>query len=82
MPRHPDKHIRAAIEYMEEKGWKIKESNGHAWGRAYCPGGEGGCRPPSSILSTPASAENHAARLRKIADQCPHCLTTDFEKGA
>ncbi|MQM28961.1 hypothetical protein GFD30_25850 [Glycomyces sp. NEAU-7082] len=80
MPRHPNKHIRAAIEYMEARGWKIEKSHGHAWARGYCPGGATGCRPPSSILSTPRTPEGHAARLRKIADSCPH--GSHVEKGA
>ncbi|THV27074.1 hypothetical protein E9998_16515 [Glycomyces paridis] len=80
MPRHPNKHIRAAIEDMEARGWKIRVPGGHAWGRAYCPGGEGGCNP-YSIASTPRSPESHAKRLRKLADQCPHGLQADTEKG-
>ncbi|THV40525.1 hypothetical protein FAB82_14745 [Glycomyces buryatensis] len=82
MPRHPNKHIRAAIEYMEEKGWKIETSGGHAWGRAFCPGGGTGCRPPRSIWSTPRSPEDFAKQLRKVADECPHGLETDIKKGA
>jgi hypothetical protein len=81
MPSHPDKHIRAAIEYLEAKDWKIETSGGHAWGRAFCPGGSDGCRPPTSIWSMPRSPEDHAKDLRKRADQCLHRLGTNIEKG-
>ncbi|GAA1684232.1 hypothetical protein GCM10009830_34410 [Glycomyces endophyticus] len=77
MPRHPNKHIRAAIEYMEAKGWKIKASGGHAWGRAFCPGGGSGCRPPRSIWSTPRSPEDFAKLLLRDAAECPHGTEAD-----
>lgn len=70
-PRHPDKHIEAAVAYAESKGWRVEMASGHAWGRMYCPHADrGGCRP--SVWSTPSGPENHAKRLIRLVDKCPH----------
>ena len=37
-PVHPDKDIEAAVIYAESMGWRCELSNGHAWGRLFCPG--------------------------------------------
>ena len=51
-PRHPNKHIEAAIRYAESLGWCVELSNGHAWGRLFCPReARGGCK--KSVWSTP-----------------------------
>jgi hypothetical protein len=51
--RHPDQHIERAIQYAEALGWRVALSNGHAWGRLFCPhASRGGCIV--SVWSTPA----------------------------
>lgn len=72
MDRHPNKEIRAAIDDMVSAGWRIQKRSGHAWGRAFCPGGAQGCRPPTSIWSTPRVPELHARQLRRAIAQCEH----------
>jgi hypothetical protein len=39
MPRHPNKHIQAAIKYAEEHDWRVVKAGGqaHIWGKQYCP---------------------------------------------
>ena len=65
-PRHPNKEIELALQHAESEGWEIKTSNGHAWGRMFCPGG--GCI--ASIWSTPKNPTNHARQLRRVVDRC------------
>ncbi len=70
-PRHPNKHIEKSIRYAESLGWRVEISEGHAWGRLYCPlGTRGGCR--ISVWSTPMVPENHARQIRRELDACPH----------
>ena len=69
--RHPDQHIERAIQYAESLGWRVSLSNGHAWGRLFCPHAtRGGCIV--SVWSTPKVAENHARQIRNRVDSCPH----------
>jgi hypothetical protein len=35
--KHPNKEIRAALEYAKQKGWRVEQSGSHAWGKIYCP---------------------------------------------
>jgi hypothetical protein len=73
MARHPNKHIQAAIDYAESKGWRVEKAAGHAhiWGYIVCPeAGREGCR--YNIHSTPRVPERHARKLRKYVDACPH----------
>ena len=52
-PRHPDKHIEKAVKYAESLGWRVKMSEGHAWGHISCPAGtRDGCQ--FAVFSTPA----------------------------
>ena len=81
MDRHPNKEIRAALEVMVDADWRIEKRNGHAWGRAFCPGGADGCKPPTSIWSTPTVSENHARQLRRAVEQCPHSSETKIDEG-
>jgi hypothetical protein len=66
---HPNKHIRAALEYADEKGWRFIKSHGHAFGRILCGHGHGDCQ--MSIWSTPRNPENHAKAIRRKVDSCP-----------
>lgn len=31
-PRHPNKHIEAAVQYAESLGWRFIKGHGHRWG--------------------------------------------------
>lgn len=70
-PRHADKHIEAAVQHAEQLGWRVDISNGHAWGRLYCP-----CRTREgckiSVWSMPRVPEHHARHIRQTVDHCPH----------
>src|SRR5687768_6582733 len=35
-PMHPNKHIREALKYAEQQGWRIVKSRGHAYCRILC----------------------------------------------
>jgi hypothetical protein len=70
-PRHPNKHIEKAIQYAEQQGWRVEISNGHDWGRLFCPLGQrGGCI--IGVFSTPRNPENHARHIQSEIDLCPH----------
>jgi hypothetical protein len=70
-PRHPNKHIEKAVQYAEAMGWRVELSQGHAWGRLFCPHATPeGCI--ISVWSTPRNPENHARHIRREVDQCPH----------
>ena len=69
--RHPDKHIEKAIRDAESLGWRVEMSNGHAWGFLLCPQHtRDGCSV--TVNSTPRVPENHARKLRRDVDLCPH----------
>ena len=75
MTEHPNKHIREAINYALEHGWRLRKagSRAHLWGVLLCPDEErDGCR--QQVFSTPRVPENHAARIRRVVDHCPHQL--------
>ena len=70
-PRHPNKHIEAAVHYAEQLGWRVEMSNGHAWAHLYCPlSTREGCMV--SVWSTPRNPENHARQIRREVDKCGH----------
>lgn len=66
---HPNKTIRGALKFAEERGWRLKKSGprAHSWGKMFCGSG---C--VVSIWSTPRNPENHAKQLRKSVVRCPH----------
>ncbi|WP_017295438.1 hypothetical protein [Geminocystis herdmanii] len=72
--KHPHKKIREVIEYAQQKGWIIKESNGHAWGILYCPYNDKNCRSGKhckiSVWSTPTNPEYFAQHLKRAIDKC------------
>ena len=69
--RHPNSHIEKAAQYAEALGWRVVTSNGHAWGRLFCPWStREGCI--ISVWSTPKVPENHARHIRNKVDSCPH----------
>lgn len=69
--QHPNKHIRQAIRYAEQHGWRILESaaRAHSWGKLLCPTA-GGCF--MVVYSTPRNPERHARDIRRAVDTCPH----------
>lgn len=70
-PRHPNAHIEAAIRHGESLGWRVTLSNGHAWGRLYCPlETREGCIV--LVWSTPRVPENHARQIRRSIDTFGH----------
>jgi hypothetical protein len=73
MPNHSNKHIREAIKYAEDRGWRVVKAGGqaHIWGNLYCPANRrGGCI--IRVFSTPRVPENHARHIRDEVDDCPH----------
>jgi len=79
-PRHPKPEIEKAVQYAEGLGWTAELSNGHAWGRLFCPQStQEGCIV--SVWSTPRSPENHARQIRKVVDRCPHINAPDNIAG-
>ncbi|ACK73753.1 conserved hypothetical protein (plasmid) [Gloeothece citriformis PCC 7424] len=72
--KHPNKEIRAALIYAEEKGWRIEEGGSHAWGKLYCPYNDADCRCGefciTSIWSTPKNPSNHARQIYRVVDNC------------
>jgi hypothetical protein len=78
-PRHPNKHIEAAVRYAEALGWEVEISAGHAWGRLFCPErSRDGCIV--SVWSTPWKPENHARHIRREVDLCSHGESDDPAK--
>ncbi len=70
-PRHPNKHIEAAVRYAETLGWQVELSHGHAWGRIFCPHQDrGGCI--KSVWSTPHNPQRHAREICHAVNNCPH----------
>ena len=70
---HHNKHIREAIKYAEDRGWRLRKAgrSSHNWGFLLCPhGARGGCREP--VYSPPRSPEYHADDLRSAVDACGH----------
>jgi hypothetical protein len=81
--RHPDREIEAAIAYAEAHGWRIRLSQGHAWGVMLCPNNDPECRCGefcvTSIWSTPRNPAAHARGLRQVVD---NCTSRDVGEGA
>lgn len=72
-PRHPNKHIEAAVQYAIDQGWRYMPagSSAHIWGRLLCQYADrDGCRV--SVNSTPRVPEHHAAKIRKAVSHCSH----------
>lgn len=77
MKEHPDKHIRAAIQYALNQGWLFSPGghSAHCFGRLRC-GIAGHREHMMSIWSTPSSPQNHARQIiRKINSCTPQSVT-------
>ncbi len=73
MAGHPNKHIREAIKYATDCGWRVVKAGGraHIWGTLLCPLREReGCY--FRVHSTPRNPETHARRIRQAVDDCQH----------
>jgi hypothetical protein len=78
---HANKEIREAIQYAEQRGWRFEMAGprAHIYGTLYCPEtSRDGCR--RTVLSTPRNPQNHARRIRREVDRCPH-RADDTENG-
>ena len=73
MAKHQNKHIREAIAYAESRGWTFHKAGprAHIYGEIYCPEhNRAGCK--YGINSTPRNPQNHARKIRRAVDGCPH----------
>jgi len=73
MADHPDKLIRAAIQYALDQGWTLRKAGAraHIWGQLYCPHRDrDGCA--KAVYSTPRDAQDHAKDIRRAVERCPH----------
>lgn len=73
MAEHPNKHIRQAIAYAVDRGWRVVKASGraHIWGELLCPlRTRDGCI--IRVFSTPRNPERHARRIRREVDDCSH----------
>jgi hypothetical protein len=80
MNEHPNKHIRAALDYALSHGWTLRKAGAraHIWGRICCPQHDReGCQ--FSVFSTPRVPEDYARWIRRAVDRCPHVGGTDDE---
>lgn len=72
--KHPDKEIRAAIEYAISQGWTVRKGGGSAdcWGILRCPMNSRDCRCGQfcsmSVWGTPKVPVHHAAAIRRTVD--------------
>ena len=70
---HSNKHIRDAIRYAENKGWRVTKAGprAHIWGTLWCPQRtREGCR--IRVMSTPRNPERHARDIHRHIDRCLH----------
>jgi hypothetical protein len=75
MAKHPNKHIRAVIEFAEQCGWEFVKASAraHSFGALYCPHRDrDGCI--LQVFSTPRNPEGHARWIRRQVDRCPHSV--------
>lgn len=73
-PKHPKKEVESAITFVEACGWRVQLSEGHAWGRIYCPFNSVQCRGGefciASVWSTPRDATAHGMQIRRVVENC------------
>jgi hypothetical protein len=69
--RYPNKHVQAVIDEATRMGWRLVKCGGHFGGELYDPeSSRAGCIV--RIHLTPQNPEQHAKRLRRQVQQCPH----------
>lgn len=73
MAEHPNKHIREAIRYAEQRGWTLVNAGprAHIFGQLFCPRRERDGHIVR-VHCTPADPESHARKIRRAVDQCNH----------
>lgn len=71
MKEHPDKHIRAAIQYAVSQGWlfSVGGRSAHCFGRLRC-GIAGHREHAMSVWSTPSCPQNHARQIIRKINSC------------
>ena len=73
MNDHPNKEIRAAIDYALSHGWRLIKAGprAHVWGRLLCRQRDReGCQQP--VFSTPRHPQDHGKDIRRAVDRCHH----------
>lgn len=70
MGKHPNKHIREAIEYALTHGWDVIEGgkSSHSFCQLRCVLGHS--EHQMSIWCTPKNPENHAKQIIRKVKQC------------
>lgn len=69
--RHTKKEVADAIDYAMSRGWRCERGSGHVWAILKCPRTQrDGCK--LTVFSTPENSGNHANRLKRAVDKCPH----------
>lgn len=69
--RHKHKEIEKVVKYAASLGWRVREGSGHVWAYLYCPRADrSGCKV--GVWSTPKNPEDHARKVRRQVDSCPH----------
>jgi hypothetical protein len=75
--RHPKKEVELALSFAREHGWTVETSaRAHRWGVAKCGHG---CI--ESVWSTPKNAGNHAKKIRRAVEKCPHQYPDEDEEN-
>lgn len=81
--KHPKKEIEEALKYSEKHGWRVEMSNGHAWGKIYCPYNDNDCRCGefciANIWSIPINPVNHGKQIKRVVDNCTSREKIDME---
>lgn len=73
MAEHPNKHIREAIRFAEQHGWRFEKANAraHISGTVYCAeASRTGCK--FRVYSTPRDPVEHARKLKREVENCSH----------
>jgi len=71
--QHPNKHIREAIQYAEQRGWRFEKAGprAHVYGALLCPLREREGHVVR-VFSTPRNPQGHAQYIRREVDKCQH----------
>ena len=69
--RHPNKEIDAAVRFAIAKGWEVKPSSGHLWGKLFCPE-RSSLGHIEFVYGTPKGKENVAKTIIRSVSSCEH----------
>ena len=68
---HPNKEVSDAIKYALGLGWRMVPGSGHCYCTLRCERADRtGCHV--RVASTPQNPGNHARRILRDIDACPH----------